>query len=54
MGNPRDNLENATMRSLVMRVGIDTGNIGYIGPVSARTNHYVYIPVPSARALTTT
>lgn len=33
--------------SLVIRVGIDSGNIGYVGPVSAETHHYVYIPVPT-------
>lgn len=35
------------MNSLVIRVGIDSKNMGYVGPVSCKTKHYVYIPVPT-------
>ncbi|MCJ7430025.1 hypothetical protein MUO83_02260 [Candidatus Bathyarchaeota archaeon] len=35
------------MKSLLIRVAIDSGNMGYIGPIDERTMEYVYIPIPT-------
>jgi hypothetical protein len=36
-----------TVKSLLIRVAIDSGNIGYVGPINERTMEYVYIPIPT-------
>lgn len=45
--NHKENKCGNKMHSLFIRVGIDSGNIGYVGPVSAKTDHYVFIPIPA-------
>jgi hypothetical protein len=37
------------MQGRLIRVGIDLGNVGYVGPVSEKTMDYVYIPLPTQK-----
>lgn len=41
------------MKSLLIRIGIDSGNMGYVGPIDERTMEYVYIPIPTVETTLT-
>jgi hypothetical protein len=37
------------LQGLLIRVGIDSGNVGYVGPIYWKTREFVYLPLPAKK-----